>query len=83
MDILVTYGLIFLFVLLALNTQPIVHFVFPEIKFQSLKGKYFPPAEESECQHFGEVIVTSVLHLINLQFQCYLFVFLTLVSDHS
>lgn len=60
-----------------------MHSVLPEIKFQSLETEYLP-AEEANLD--AKILVKLLLHLLlcllSLQFQCHLFVFLALVSDH-
>ena len=54
-------ALIFLSVLLALCSHPILHFILPEIKFQSLGAEHLPPEEANlDAEDFGEIIVTSV-----------------------
>lgn len=75
--------LTFLFVLIALQNQPIFCSALPEIKFQSLKAKHLPP-EEANLN--GKILMQLLLHsylcLQYLKWQCHSFVFLTLVYGH-
>ena len=64
------------------DTMPILHFVLPEINFQFLEAEYLPPKVANLYDKILMKLFFTSSCLLKLHFQCHLFVFLALVSEH-